>query len=455
MSIQPASAPNRITEHLCAFLSSARWSDIPPEVRHEAKRSLMNYFATSLAGCRDPAVETAATVLGQFSGKATATITGRPETSDMLTAAFLNAMSANVFDFDDTHTRTIIHPTAPVAPALFALAESSRMSGEQLLLAFILGVEAECRIGNAISPGHYQRGWHITSTCGVFGAAAAAGKALELGGQRMKWALGNASAQSSGLVETLGSMSKSIGVGNAARNGLLSALLAERNFSGPDQPLEGARGFLRVTGESPNFECITDGLGERWEILSNTYKPYPCGVVLNPVIEACLALSQSPKLNIAQVERIEITGHPLLRERTDRPNVQTGREAQVSAQHGTSVALTTGRAGLPEFSDQCVADPALRALGNKVRFVDNASYTAESARVTVHRRTGEPLSHFVAQARGSSARPLTDADLECKLKELAQYGAPGCGISPLIQAVWSLDRADDAGSLMCLAASRE
>jgi 2-methylcitrate dehydratase PrpD len=271
----------------------------------------------------------------------------------------------------------------------------------------------------------------------------------------MKWALGNASAQSSGLIETLGSMSKSISVGNAARNGLVAALLAQRDFSGPDQPLEGVRGFLRVTGEHPDFACITQGLGEHWELLANTYKPYPCGIVLNPVIEACLALYENPELSIAEVERIELVGHPLLRERTDRPQVNTGREAQVSAQHSVAVALARGRAGLPEFSDACVADPGLRAIGSKVSFVDDGSYAVESARVTVHMRAGRPpLTWFVDQARGSSARPLSDADLESKLKDLARYGAPSCDPEPLIQAIWSLDRADDAGSLMPLAAGR-
>jgi 2-methylcitrate dehydratase PrpD len=447
-------ASERASGRLAEFLSRTRWEDIPQAVRHEAKRSLMNYFATSLGGCRDAALDKASAAIGRFAGSATATVIGRRERSDMLNAAWLNAMSANVFDFDDTHARTIIHPTAPVAPALFALAETSRMPGQQLLLAFVLGVEAECRIGNAISPGHYQRGWHITSTCGVFGAAAAVGRTLGLDGRHMNWALGNASAQASGLVETLGSMSKSISVGNAARNGLVSALLAERDFSGPDQPLEGVRGFLRVTGENPDFGCITQGLGEHWEILSNAYKPYPCGVVLNPVIEACLELSRDPGLSLRDIERIEIEGHPLLRERTDRAEVNTGREAQVSAQHAVAVALTRGRAGLAEFSDACVADTDLRSLGGKVGFVDDASYAVESARVTVHMGTAKALSWFVDRARGSSARPLTDADLEHKLKELAQYGKSGCDPQPLIDAIWSLDHADDAGSLMPLAGGR-
>jgi len=452
---EQAAASARVSERLAQFLCALRWEDVPSAVRHEAKRSLMNYFATGLGGCRDAAVATASAVLGRFAGSATATVVGRCERSDLLNAAFLNAMSANVFDFDDTHVRTVIHPTAPVAPALFALAQTSPMSGKQLLLAFVLGVETECRVGNAVSPGHYQRGWHITSTCGVFGAAAAAGKALSLNAERMKWALGNASAQASGLVETLGSMAKSISVGNAARNGLVAALLAERDFFGPDQPLEGVRGFLRVTGENPDFSCITGGLGEQWELLSNTYKPYPCGVVLNPVIEACLALSMKPELRIDEIDRIEITGHPLLRERTDRPQARTGREAQVSAQHAVAVALARGRAGLAEFSDASVADPALRSLGSRVCFADDASYAVESARVTVRMGAGEAeLSWFVDRARGSTDRPLTDADLENKLKDLAQYGKSGCDPEPLIAAIWALDNADDAGALMPLAAGR-
>ena len=178
-----------------------------------------------------------------------------------MTAAFLNAASGNVFDFDDTHIPTVIHPTAPVAPALFALAAQRRVSGAELLHAFVLGVEIECRLGNAISPGHYRRGWHITATCGVFGAAAAAGELVGLDTTHMIWALGNASAQSSGLVETLGTMAKSIGVGNAARNGLLAALFAERGFAGPDHPLEGPRGFIPVMGGDCDLAGLTAGLG--------------------------------------------------------------------------------------------------------------------------------------------------------------------------------------------------
>ena len=442
-----------VTAPLARFVAECRWRDVPPAVRHEASRSLMNFLATSFAGCNEPAIGKAIGTLAPFTEKASASIVGRRERLDLFGGAFVNAMSGNIFDYDDTHPATIIHPTAPVAPALFAYAETYGLPGEDLLLAFVLGAEALCRIGNAVSPGHYRRGWHITSTCGVFGSAIATGKALGLDAQRLAWAIGNASAQTGGLVETLGTMSKSISVGNAAKNGLLSALLARDGFSGPDRPLEGQRGFLRVATDEPKLDQVCEGLGTRWELLSNTYKPYPCGVVLNPVLEACIALARDPRLSLADVERIEIVGHPLLRERTDRPGVRTGREAQVSAQHGVAVALSRGRAGLAEFSDEAVADPALRAIGDKVSFTDDEGYPVDCARITIRPRSGPALESFIEHAYAGSARPMSDADIESKLRELMKHGRSRRDPAPLIEALWQLDRAPDAASVMALARS--
>lgn len=442
---------NGATRVIADWVADISWHDIPPAVRHEAKRSLVNYVAVALAGCHDPATGKAASLYQRFSADKSASIIGRSERMDMLNAAALNAMSANVFDFDDTHIPTIIHPTAPVAAALFALAETTPISGEALLLAFVLGVEVECRIGNAISPEHYQRGWHITSTCGVFGAAAAAAKAMGLSGQQIVWALGNASAQAGGLVETLGTMSKSISVGNAARNGLLSALLAKDDFSGPDAPLEGARGYLRVAATQPDLAALTTNLGAVWALQSNTYKPYPCGVVLNPVIDACLDLNRSAHWIFDDIERVEITGHPLLRERTDRPGVLSGRESQVSAQHAVAVTLATGRASLAEFSDRAVDDPRSKSLASKVRFFDDASWPVESAQVSVTLRSGETVSRRIHASRGSLAAPLADVELATKLRELAAYGRSGVEPQPLIDALWRFDTASSAASIMDIA----
>src|SRR5262245_59241337 len=205
-----------VTQTLARFVAATGWDDLPDTVRHEAKRSILNFLAGALAGCHEPPIEIALRSLQEFSGGEQATLIGRRERIDTLGAAFLNAASGNVFDFDDTHLPTVIHPTAPVAPALLALAERRRTSGRDVLLGFVLGCEVECRIGIALSPGHYRRGWHITATCGVFGAAAGAAKLLGLDARRLVFALGNAAGQSSGLAENLGTAAKSVGVGNAA-----------------------------------------------------------------------------------------------------------------------------------------------------------------------------------------------------------------------------------------------
>ncbi len=441
-----------ISRSLSRFVVDSQWRDMPEALRHEAKRSVVNVIGTALGGSSDAATRRTAGTLAPFSAPAEATIIGRREQLNCLDAAFVNALAGNVFDFDDTHPGTIIHPSAPVAPPLFAFAQRRPMSGADLLHAFILGVEIECRLGNAVSPFHYKKGWHITATCGVFGAAAAIGKVLGLDETRMLWALGNASAQSCGLVETLGTMAKSVGVGQSARGGLLAALLAQNGVEGPERPLEGPRGFLQVMGSDPDLAGLTEGLGERWELLRNTYKPYPCGVVLNPVIDAVLSLREQSHVPPERIAGIRVLGHPLLGERADRPAVTTGREAQVSAQHAVAVAWIDGRAGVTQFSDERVKAQDVLALRGKVSVHQEAGHSVDGARVEITLVDGTVLDHVVKAARGSTDNPLSDAEISEKFRTLAGYGCPGFDPEPLLDALWRLDEAPDAGRVIALSA---
>jgi 2-methylcitrate dehydratase PrpD len=437
-----------VTRHLAQFLVESRWPDIPAAVRHEAKRTIMNFVGAALGGCGDIAVELAIRALGLFFGSAQATVIGRTERPDALSAAFLNGVGANVLEFDDTHLQSVIHPAAPVAPALFALSELRPVSGEDLLHAVILGVEAECRIGNAVTPAHYRRGWHITSTCGVFGAAAAAGKLLRLDRRRMVWALGNAAAQSAGLIESLGSMAKSISIGNAARNGLAASLLAEQGFTGAEQAIEGTYGFAKVMSDEADLSAITDGLEDTWEILANAYKPYPCGVVLFPVIDGCLDLRARHALAADRIARVTVRGHPLLRMRTDRPDVTSGREAKVSIQHSVAVAFLYGAAGLAQYEDACVVEPAVLDLRRRVAVEEDADVPVETAFVAVETTDGHRLECHVTQSRGTMARPMSDAELEAKFRGLADHGAPSLDAERLIQAIWGIDREPNAARII-------
>ena len=441
-----------VTEGLAQRVVATRWDDIPAPVRHQAKRSLMNFFAVSLAGCRSSPIEIALRSLAGFSGGRQVTVVGRSERIDALSAAFLNAASANVDDFCDTHVRTVIHPTAPVASALLAFAEWRQASGPDLLLALILGNEVEARIGLAISPSHYARGWHITSTCGVFGAAAGSGRLAALGERQMVWALGAAATQSAGLCECLGTPAKSISVGNAARNGLWSALLAEQGFEGPPEPLAGVQGFYHALGETPDLSHITEGWGEKWEIMATSYKPYPCGFVIHPVLDCVLDWRADHPA--ADVRRVVVRGHPLLGVRTDRPNISTGREAQVSVQHAVAAALVTGQAGLEQFTDACVRDPRVQALRRQVEVERDESFSTIAAAVEITTADGKVHTLKQIAARGSDANPLSDHDLEAKLRMLAAGWNPRYDATPLIDAIWALDQSTDAGQLASLAVPR-
>jgi len=438
--------PN-VSETLARFAAETPASRIPDTVRHEAKRALLNILATGIRGASDP---TYRTLLGTLpvAAQGEATIVGRRERAGALDAAFLNGAGANIDDFCDTHLPTVIHPTAPVMPPLYALSERQRLSGAALLEAFALGVEVACRIGNSISPSHYRvRGWHITASCGVFGAAAAAGRVLGLDSRQMVWALGSAAAQASGLVEMLGMPTKSIGVGNAARNGLWSALLAQRGFAGPPRPLEGRFGFFNAVGETPDVSALTGGLGESWELSINAYKPYPGGVVIHPVIDAVLEL-RGEGVRTDEIERILVRGHPLLSERADRPNVTTGREAQVSVQHSVAAAQIFGDAGLDQYTDACVNDPAVLALRRKVEVAQDPAIAVEAATVEVWTRDGQHRRAAVTAARGSAGRPLTDRELEQKFERLA--GDRVADPRKLIDTVWSIDKAADASAILAM-----
>jgi 2-methylcitrate dehydratase PrpD len=437
------------TETLARFVVDTRWEDIPAEARHEAKRALLNFFAVALAGCRTEPVELALQSLSEFSGGRQATVVGRRERIDALSAAFLNAAGANVFDFCDTHLPTVVHPTSPLAPAVLAMAELRRVTGPQFLTAFILGFEMECRIGAAVSPGHYPKGWHITSTCGVFASSAAAGKLLGLDTRQMVSALGTAATQSAGLCECLGWPAKSVSVGNAARNGLWAALLAEKGFSGPPEPLAGSQGFFAVMDEPVDWAGLLDGLGRSWQVANNSLKPYPSGFVIHPLLD--LALDWRRANPNALVEKVMARGNPLLLQRTDRPDIKTGRESQVSLQHAVGAALVLGKAGLDQFTDACVNDPAVSAMRRKVGVAADEGLSTIAAEMDIVTADGRTHALSTQAARGSAANPLKDAEIEDKLRVEAASWQPGRDIQPLIDAVWALDRSGDVASLLPLA----
>jgi 2-methylcitrate dehydratase PrpD len=442
----------QVTKRLAQFVADTQWNALSPSVIHQAKRALVNFFAVALTGCREPTIETALQSLAAFSAGKQATVVGRPERLDALSAAFLNAAGANVLDFCDTHVPTVIHPTAPVAPALFALGELKRVSGRDLIIAFVLGTEIECRIGLAISPSHYRRGWHITATCGVFGAAAACGKLVALKAEPLISALGLAATQAAGLRECLGTPAKSVHVGNAARNGLWSALLAAEGLAGPAEPLTGVQGYFHALAETPQLSLLSDRLGDSWEIMKCAFKPYPCGFVVHPVLDCVIDWRRAHPDAI--VEQVTVSGNPLLAARTDRANISTSGQSQVSVQHAVAAAVTTGKAGVEQFADACVNDPRVVALRGKVAVRSDANLPTTAAAVEIATADGTLHKLYQRAARGSEDNPMTDRDLEDKLREAATQAIPRNDVAALLDAIWTVDDCTDIAKVPALTVPR-
>lgn len=435
-----------VTRRLARYVVEAKSQDIPDAVRHESKRALLNWLGCAIGGCGHPTVDRALRAFAPFSGPPEATIVGRGERVDILHAALLNGIGSHVLDFDDTHHPTLIHPSGPVMSAALALSERHEVTGDEFLQAAILGIEVECRIGRAVFPVHYDRGWHITGTAGVFGAAAAAGRLLGLDELQMRWALGLAGTQASGLREMFGTMCKSFHPGRAAQNGLASAILAKNGFTSSDRVLEAPRGFAHVLSSDPDLSVIVSGLGDEYELSRNTYKPFACGLVIHPAIDGCIGVREEHRVRADDITGIHVKVNPRVLELTGKRSPEVGLEGKFSIYHSAAVAIIDGAAGEAQYSDERVRDPSVRALRDRVTVEEVFDLSETEAIVSVRTKDGRLLERKVAAATGSLQRPMTDAQLESKVRQLA-LDLPSDKVERLIELCWSADTLAHASDL--------
>ncbi|HVB98086.1 MAG TPA: MmgE/PrpD family protein [Candidatus Dormibacteraeota bacterium] len=436
-----------VTGTLARFVVDAKAEKIPPPVIHEATRSILNWVGCAVGGCRHEAVDRAMAAFRPFAGPAQASVLGRRERTDILNAALLNGISSHVLDFDDTHLRTVIHPAGPVASAVLALAEYIPCTGREFLLAFILGVEVECRIGNSVTPAHYDAGWHITGTAGIFGAAAAAGKLLGLDDRQMAWALGTAGTQSSGIREMLGTMCKGFHVGHAAQCGLASALLAQSNFTSSTTVLEGRRGFAAVMSTARNLSEITDGLGEHYEVSLNTYKPFACGIVAHPAIDGGIQLRNEHGLKGDEIQSVHLKVAPYVLELMGKRTPQLGLEGKFSVFHSVAVAIRYGAAGPSEYTDDCVKEPGVIALRDRIEAEADPALRTDEAYVRIKLKNGKELEKHVEHAVGSLERPMSDKDLDAKFRGLAAGILTQEESDRLLDQCWKIESLGDVSLL--------
>jgi 2-methylcitrate dehydratase PrpD len=449
---QARTATTAVTARLSQYVLSSKYEDLPPPVRREGIRTFLNYVGGAVGGSSEETVDVAVAALGPFSGPPQAGIFGRRERFDLMNAAFVNGVSSHVNDYDDTHLKTIIHPGSPVISAAMAVAEYRPVSGKDLLNAFVVGIEVALRLGNSVYPDHYDRGWHITGTCGVLGAAAAAGRILGLSQQQMIWALGLAASTPVGLRESFGSMNKSFNPGKAASDGIFAALLAARNFTSSNGMIEATRGWANTISTKQDYGEITDGLGIRFESTLNTYKPFACGIVLHPAIDAAIQLRNANDLKADQISRVELRVHPLVLELTGKTAPVTGLEGKFSVYHAVAVALIQGMAGPKQFSDRIVQEPDVVALRSMVVATVDPAIGAEQVDMTVVLNDNRRLHKFIERAVGSVDVPMTDAALESKFADLADGILPQAQARRLMQACWNLESLADAADIVRLGA---
>lgn len=440
-----------VTQQLAEFVVRAKFEDVPQTVAHEAKRSLLHWIGVAVGGSREQSVRSALAAVTPFSGPPQASILGRSERLDVLHAAFINGVSTDVLSFSDTHPETLIHPTGVVGPVLLALAERKTITGTRLLHALILGFEVASRVSVAIFPWHYNRGWHITGTAGAFGASAAAGKLLGLAEEPMVWALGVAATAAAGLRGMFGSMCKNFHSGRAAENGLLAAFLAQQGFTSVPDGIGGPRCFAQVLGESPNLEAIGRNLGEKYEIAKNTYKAYPCGVVIHPIIDGCLRLRQAPEFNPSNVIAVEIRGNPFVIELTGRKAPTTTLEGKLSVYHSAAAALIAGRAGEQEYQSDFINRPDVVALRAKVVVEPDTKIREDEAHVALRMSDGGVVREHVEHATGTVERPMTDRDIENKFRGLCAPFLPQSQVAALIERCWNITDVTDAAIFAQLA----
>jgi 2-methylcitrate dehydratase PrpD len=436
------------TQSLASFIVNTRLEQIPADVQAEATRALLNYVGCALGGCREPAIDIALRALGPFFGPPAAAVIGRTERADPLHASLLNGISSHVHDYDDTTPKNYHHPSSPVASALCAFASANRIPGRDFLTAFILGFEAESRVANAVYPAHYDAGWHMTGTAGVFGAAAAIGRLIGLDERRMIWTLGLAATQAAGLREMFGSMGKAFHPGRSAQNGYAAALLAREGFTSGERAIEGPRGFAAVAAARYDLSKITSGLGTEFDLRVNTYKPFPCGIVNHPTIDGCIQIHDAHRPVAADISAVRLRVAPLVLDLCNQQNITRGLQGKFSVYHGAAVGLVRGKAGLEEYSDKAVNDPAVRRVRERTTAAGDDALTEDQAHVEVEMRDGSVLTQLVKQSLGNLRRPMTNRQLEEKFRGQASMVLPADQVDRAIAHCWGIADLDDAGALV-------
>jgi 2-methylcitrate dehydratase PrpD len=433
-----------ITKQLAEFLSQISYKQLSDKTIHETKRATLDWMGCAISGAKHPTPQILISSMQEMGSAPTSTVLGQGNLRlSMLDAAVANGQMGHVLDFDDTHLGgVILHTSTATIPALLALGEHYHSSGQNFMTAIVAAFEAGIRTGQAM-PSHHLGGWHLTGSLGTIASAAAAAKLRQANPQQMLHALGIACTQAAGMQQNRGSDCKSFHAGKSAYHGVLSAMLAMKGFNSSPEILEGNLGFTKIYSKTQDLSKVTADFGMPWMIDGNGYKPYACGVVLHPLIDAVIKLSKTSQINPNEVAVLEVFVHPDVIRITGVDSPGSGLMSKFSANHAAAVAYNDQAGGVLQFSNEKSKDPKIQALRKLIQVKPLPSFRLDQAMAELKTIHGKVFTAQIEHASGTVSNPMSDQDLERKFIGNTQTILGKSKTQQAIKTIWALESVKD------------
>jgi len=425
-----------LTQEVAQFIVSVKYDHIPPEVVELGKKSMLDGFGLALAGSVAESGDKVQRYLRRVAGPGEAIVIGTPIKTSSRFAAFANGVGIHADDYDDTQLAVsedrvyglLTHPTAPCLPTAYSEAQTRGRNGRDFISAYLVGVDVECKIAEAISPRHYQHGFHSTATCGPFAAASAAARLRNFDLETMQRALSIAGSQSGGLRENFGTMTKPFHAGRAAESGVVACDLAELGWTATDKILEAPRGFFQAHGGGYDIHAIRGKLGSPWSFANPgvSIKPHPSGSLTHPGMTKMLELIAAHGIKAEDIKKVDVgTNHNQLNALIHhRPEDEL--QAKFSMEFCMAILLLDGRANLPEFTDETVRRPDVKKMIERINFhihpeAEAAGYAKMTTIIDIHLQDGRTISGQADFGKGSPADPLSYDEVSEKFRGCAEF----------------------------------
>ena len=453
MAVEYGVAPLELglTREFSTFCADLKFNDLPTNVIEEAKRGVLDWLGCAIASSDNPRIGAFIKTLSEFSSKSGSSVIGQKGEFGPLEAALVNGQMGHFYDYDDTHMGgVVLHTSSPVLAAIFGLGENKRKTGQDIILAYALGFEAGVRVGRT-APSHHDGGWHLTGTLGTIAAGVASASLLKLDAEKTTFALGLSATQAAGMQQNRGTMSKSFHAGRAASNGILAALMASSGYDSSDEIVEGRRGFSKIYSDTQNYDLLTRDLGTDWTILTNGYKPYACGIVQHPLIDAMITASKNTNIPHDEIESVDALIHPHTITITGVEEPETGLKSKFSLKHSAAVGYIDRYAGLSQYSDARAVAADVTSLRRKINPIPKDDFQKDQCEVRVKYKNGDIETVAIEHAVGTTKNPLSSDFLIEKFLANAKGKSLRSRPEAIVDMIWNLEKLPDVGNLISLA----